>query len=125
MVRRCFALNRDLGRLHALAPQIKENCRRRNQAHMGSPGLMLICAEIGMLPEARAIFQSARSRGIAAPYAGDDMYVTYLVCFARRPAAALADAGHAESLYQLLRPLWTTKPQTILPLCASAPPTFI
>jgi len=96
-----FALNRDLGRLHALAPQIKEIAAGATR-RIWEPGLMLICAEIGMLPEARAIFKRLVARDCSA-IRRDDMYVTYLV-FCAETCCALADAGHAESLYQLLRP---------------------
>ncbi len=96
-----FALNRDLGRLHALAPQIKEIAAGATR-RIWEPGLMLICAEIGMLPEARAIFNRLVARDCCA-IRRDDMYVTYLV-FCAETCCALADAGHAESLYQLLRP---------------------
>jgi hypothetical protein len=51
-----FALNRDLGRLHSLAPQIKEIAASTTR-RMWEPGLMLICAEIGSLAEARSIFE--------------------------------------------------------------------
>jgi DNA-binding CsgD family transcriptional regulator/tetratricopeptide (TPR) repeat protein len=96
-----FALNRDLGRLHALAPQIKQIAAGATR-RIWEPGLMLICAEIGMLPEARAIFNRLVARDCCA-IRRDDMYVTYLV-FCAETCCALADAGHAESLYQLLRP---------------------
>src|SRR5260370_21695148 len=96
-----FALNRDLGRLHALAPQIKEIAAGATR-RIWEPGLMLICAEIAMLPEARAIFNRLVARDCCA-IRRDDMYVTYLV-FCAETCCALADAGHAELLYQILRP---------------------
>jgi DNA-binding CsgD family transcriptional regulator len=96
-----FALNRDLGRLHALAPQIKKiaaNPTRR----MWEPGLMLICAEIGLLDEARGIFERLVERNCCA-IRHDDMYVTCLV-FCAETCCALADAHRATSIYQLLLP---------------------
>ena len=96
-----FALNRDLGRLDALAPQIKKiaaNPTRR----MWEPGLMLICAEIGLLCEARAIFERLVEQNCCA-IRHDDMYVTCLV-FCAETCCALADAPRAASLYQLLLP---------------------
>ena len=96
-----FALNRDLGRLHALAPQIKAMVSGAGK-RMWEPGLMLILAEIGLLPEARAIFERLVERDYRA-IRRDDMYLTCLV-FCAETCCALGDAGRAESLYQLLRP---------------------
>jgi predicted ATPase/DNA-binding CsgD family transcriptional regulator len=96
-----FALNRDLGRLHAMAPQIKAiaaNPTRR----MWEPGLMLICAEIGLLCEARRIFERLVEQNCCA-IRHDDMYVTCLV-FCAETCCALADAQRAKPLYQLLLP---------------------
>ena len=94
-----FALNRDLGRLHGLAPQIKE-IAAATARRMWEPGLMLICADTGLLPEARRIFDRLAERDCRA-LGRDDMYVTGLV-FCAETCCALADAQRAESLYQLL-----------------------
>jgi DNA-binding CsgD family transcriptional regulator/tetratricopeptide (TPR) repeat protein len=96
-----FALNRDLGRLHALAPQVKQ-IAASGTTRMWKPGLMLICAEIGLLSEARSIFDRLVVRDCCA-IGRDDMYVACLV-FCAQTCCALADAGRAESLYQLLLP---------------------
>ena len=96
-----FALNRDLGRLHTLAPQIKEIAASAAK-RMWEPGLMLMCAEIGLLPEARGIFDRLAEQDFRA-ICQDDMYVTCLV-FCAQTCCILADAARAESLYQLLRP---------------------
>ncbi len=96
-----FALNRDLGRLHALAPQIKEMAASATK-RMWEPGLMLICAEIGLLPEARGIFDRLVDQDCRA-IPRDDMYLTYLV-FCAETCCILGHAAAAESLYQLLRP---------------------
>ncbi len=96
-----FALNRDLGRLHALAPQIKEMADSAMK-RMWEPGLMLICAEIGLLPEARGILDRLIELDGCA-IRRDDMYMTCLV-FCAETCCALADAGRAESLYRLLLP---------------------
>jgi predicted ATPase/DNA-binding CsgD family transcriptional regulator len=96
-----FALNRDLGRLHTLAPRIKEIVTSATR-RMWEPGLMLICAEIGLLPEARAIFDRLVERDCRA-IRRDDMYMTCLV-FCAETCCALADTCRAESLYRLLRP---------------------
>lgn len=96
-----FALNRDLGRLHAMAPQIKAIATSATK-RMWEPGLMLICAEIGLLPEARGIFERLVERNYCA-ISRDDMYMTCLV-FCTETCCALADADRAKSLYQLLLP---------------------
>jgi DNA-binding CsgD family transcriptional regulator len=96
-----FALNRDLGRLHAVAPQIKEMTMSATK-RMWEPGLMLICAEIGFLPEARVIFERLVEQGCRA-IPRDDMYLTYLV-FCAETCCVLGNAVAAESLYQILRP---------------------
>jgi DNA-binding CsgD family transcriptional regulator/tetratricopeptide (TPR) repeat protein len=96
-----FALNRDRGRLHTLAPQIREMaaCTAKR---MWEPGLMLICAEIGLLAEARAIFERLVGRECRA-IRHDDMYTTCLV-FCAETCCTLADSCRAELLYQLLLP---------------------
>lgn len=96
-----FALNRDLGRLHTLAPQIKEMAASATM-RMWEPGLMLIYAEIGLLPEARRIFERLVDQECAA-VGKDDMYVACLV-FCAQTCCALADTRRAESLYRLLLP---------------------
>jgi predicted ATPase/DNA-binding CsgD family transcriptional regulator len=96
-----FALNRDLGRLHTVAPQIKELAAIATK-RIWEPGLMLICAEIGLLSEARAIFDRLVERHCCA-IRRDEMYVACLV-FCAETCCALADAGRAEALYQLLHP---------------------
>jgi DNA-binding CsgD family transcriptional regulator len=69
---------------------------------MWPPGLMLICAEIGLLAEARGIFERLVARECCA-IRRDDMYTTCLV-FCAETCCVLGDASHAESLYALLRP---------------------
>jgi len=96
-----FALNRDLGRLHALAPQVKEMAASATQ-RVWEPGLMLICAELGLLPEARGIFDRLVDQDCRA-IPRDDMYLTYLV-FCAETCCILGHAAAAELLYQLLRP---------------------
>jgi DNA-binding CsgD family transcriptional regulator/tetratricopeptide (TPR) repeat protein len=96
-----FALNRDLGRLHNLVPMIKELAAAPTM-RMWPPGLMLICAEIGLLAEARGIFERLVERECCA-IRRDDMYTTCLV-FCAETCCALGDARVAESLYRLLRP---------------------
>jgi DNA-binding CsgD family transcriptional regulator len=96
-----FALNRDLGRLHALAPQIKEIAASAT-LRTWEPGLMMMCAEIGMLDEARRSFEPLAAQEFRA-ISRDDMYVTGLV-FCAETCCTLADAERAVTLYHLLRP---------------------
>ena len=96
-----FALNRDLGRLHSLAPQIKEIATSGSQ-RMWEPGLMLICGEIGLLPQARAIFERLVDQDCRA-IRRDDMFLACLV-FCAQTCCALDDAPRAEAIYRLLRP---------------------
>jgi len=96
-----FTLNRDLGRLHTLAPQIKEMAASASR-RMWEPGLMLMFAEIGLPSEARSIFERLVARDCYAIRL-DDMYATCLV-FCAETCCSLADADRAKSLYHLLLP---------------------
>lgn len=114
-----FALNRDLGRLHTLAPQIKEIAASATK-RMWEPGLMLLYAEVGLLSQASEIFHQLTERDCHA-IRRDDMYLTCLV-FCAQTCCALADASGAESLYPLLRPygLQTANHPTAVCLGATA-----
>lgn len=96
-----FALNRDLGRLHALAPHVKK-IAMGSTLRIWEPGLMLMCAEIGMLAEARRIFERLAEADFRA-ISRDDMYVTCLV-FCAETCCILEDSNRAAALYQMLRP---------------------
>jgi tetratricopeptide (TPR) repeat protein len=96
-----FALNRDLGRLGALVPELRKIVACAD-AHVWQPGLMLMLAETGALAEARRMFEGVAERGFCA-IERDDMYVTGLV-FCAETCVALADAERASTLYQLLLP---------------------
>ncbi len=96
-----FSLNRDLGRLHALAPHLKE-IAASGIRRMWEPGLMLMCAELGLLVEARAIFERMIERGSHA-ISRDDMYVTSLV-FCAQTCCALGNISAAAQLYERLSP---------------------
>jgi DNA-binding CsgD family transcriptional regulator len=63
---------------------------------------MLLCAEIGMLAEARRIFERIAGQNFRA-ISRDDMYVTCLV-FCAETCCMLEDGDRAAALYQLLRP---------------------
>lgn len=96
-----FALNRELGRLQCLTPQVKAMAAS-GAGGIWEPGLMLICAEIGLLSEARCIFERLFA-GNGRALQRDDMYLTRLV-FCAEACCALADVARSQSLYQLLRP---------------------
>lgn len=96
-----FALQRDLGRLPALALQIKQVAATLGQ-RVWEPGLMLMCAETGMLEEARGMFAEIAKQNFSG-VCRDDMYVTCLV-FCAETCCVLADAERAVMLYELLRP---------------------
>jgi DNA-binding CsgD family transcriptional regulator/tetratricopeptide (TPR) repeat protein len=96
-----FALNRDLGRLHGLAPRVRDIVSSAS-TRMWEPGLMLLCGEIGLLCEAREIFNRLVEDDCRA-ICRDDMYVACLV-FCAETCCALGDTERAESLYQLLAP---------------------
>ena len=96
-----FALNRDLGRLPALAPHV-ERAAGSTGRRLWEPGLMLMCTEIGMLDEARRIFNRIAAQDFRA-VCQDEMYVTCLV-FCAETCCALTDAERAVTLYELLRP---------------------
>ena len=87
-----FALNRDLGRLHAMAPQIKEIANSANK-RMWEPGLMLMCAEIGLLTEAQAILERLVGNNFCA-ISWDDMYMTFMV-FCAQTCCVLGDVERA------------------------------
>jgi DNA-binding CsgD family transcriptional regulator/tetratricopeptide (TPR) repeat protein len=97
-----FTLNRDLGRLHALGPQLRREIAEKAATRVWEPGLMLICSELGLLSEARDILNRLVERDCCA-IPRDDMYVTCLV-FCAETCFALADAARAESLYPRLLP---------------------
>lgn len=63
---------------------------------------MLICADIGLRDEARAIFQRLVECGCRA-ISRDDMYVTCLL-FCAQTCFALSDAAGAQLLYERLHP---------------------
>ena len=96
-----FALNRDLGRLQALAPEIRKIVANPT-GRVWAPGLMLLCAETGLLSEARRIFERFADQDFRAIRC-DDMYSTCLV-FCAETCCVLVDAVRAATLFQLLLP---------------------
>ncbi len=96
-----FMLNRDRGRLASLAPVVRAFAESRAE-RAWKPGLMLMCAEVGLLDQARSLFEQFASRRFAQ-LARDDMFVANLV-YCAETCCVLGDRAHAEVLYGLLLP---------------------
>ncbi len=96
-----FALNRELGRLDALEPLVREFAN--TEVHRAwAPGLMLICAELGLTERARELFEPAvgdRLRELPR----DDLYVVQLAHYTLT-CCLLGDAARAPALYEMLLP---------------------
>lgn len=96
-----FALNRDLGRLPALRAAV-EHFARDNIGRAWLPGLILTCVEVGLIDEARRVFERvARTDFAAIPQ--DDMFETCLI-YCAETCHALDDSAAAAKLYELLAP---------------------
>jgi DNA-binding CsgD family transcriptional regulator len=96
-----FALNRDLGRLRTLQPMV-ERFVRDGGGNAWLPGLMLMCAELGMHGEARDGFTRLAECEFAS-IPRDDMFVTCLV-YCAETCFRLGDSERAATLYALLEP---------------------
>ncbi len=96
-----FMLNRELGRLPAMAPLIRrmvEDPRSR----FWEPGLMLMCSEAGLEEEARVrLDELSADRFGSVPR--DDLWVTCIV-FCAEACADLEVGGQSAVLYDLLLP---------------------
>jgi DNA-binding CsgD family transcriptional regulator len=96
-----FMLNRELGRLPAMAPLIRRMLENPH-SRLWEPGLMLMCCEAGLLKEARASFESLsvdRFSGVPR----DDLWVTCMI-FCAEACVQLDAREHAGVLYELLLP---------------------
>ncbi len=96
-----FVLNRDLGRLQAMAPLIRRMIEESGPK-LWAPGLMLICCEVGLLDEARRKLGELSRDGFAR-IVHDDMWLTCMV-FCAETSARLGEAECAATLYDLLLP---------------------
>ena len=76
-----FALNRELGELTGLAPALRQLVAQPVST-VWQPGLMFMCAEVGMRDEARGIFEKFAQQNFAT-LCKDEMYVTCLVVLRR------------------------------------------
>ncbi len=96
-----FVLNRDLGRLRALQPTVRDFVRN-GAANAWIPGLMLICAELGMNEDARRWFERLAQDDFRT-IPRDDMFLTCLV-YCAETCYRLGDRQRAAVLYSLLLP---------------------
>ena len=95
-----FALNRDLGRLREFEPFVRRVAA--SDEKVWTPGLMLLCSELGLLDDARRQFERVAA-GDFAMLAQDEMYVACLV-FCAETCCRLGDAQRAAQLYVRLLP---------------------
>ena len=96
-----FVLNRDLGRLRALEPIVRQLTTVRG-SRTWAPGLIVMCAELGLVGEARDLLDELARDGFAG-VPKDDMFTASLV-FTAEACCKLGDAERARTLYALLLP---------------------
>jgi len=96
-----FALNRDLGRLGELKPIVRQFAKPGGP-RAWTPALLVICAELGMLDEAREALGRFAQEGFLEA-AGDDLYETRLV-YCAEACWRLGDAERAANIYERLLP---------------------
>jgi DNA-binding CsgD family transcriptional regulator/tetratricopeptide (TPR) repeat protein len=96
-----FVLNRDLGRLRMLEPLVRKlTCTGAKPSW--PPGLMMMCAEVGLLAEAQQKLDRLASRDFGS-IPNDEMYVTCLV-FCAETCHKLGDKTKAAGVYRRLLP---------------------
>jgi len=96
-----FTLNRDLGRLGATRAAV-EQFVAGGAANAWLPGLMLTCAELGMLSESQRFLDQVSAHDFDK-IPRDDMFVACLV-YCAETCYRLRDVSHASALYALLAP---------------------
>ena len=98
-----FTLRRHQGRLHELAPVLKQFlAASQGQAATWRPGLAVLHAELGSRDEAREVVDSLAA-GHFAVIAHDAIRIASLAYLAE-VCAWLGDTARAATLYQLIRP---------------------
>lgn len=95
-----FVLHRDRGHLLSLEPIVR-GIVENGSFRAWRPGLMLICAEIGLLAEARLELERLAADDFAFPK--DEMYVACLV-FSAETCCRLSETRCAAKLYERLEP---------------------
>jgi DNA-binding CsgD family transcriptional regulator/tetratricopeptide (TPR) repeat protein len=96
-----FQLNRELGKLAELAPIVRVIADKRSPRSW-KPGLMLMCAEIGLREHAASLFEELAADRFAR-LKRDDMFVPNLVYYTET-CCALDRPAEARALYELLSP---------------------
>jgi DNA-binding CsgD family transcriptional regulator len=96
-----FVLNRDLGRLRAMAPVVRRMIDDP-QSNLWTPGLMMMCCEVGLLDQARLTFDKLAVDDFSS-VSRDDLWVIS-IAFCAETCAQLEDTDRALSLYDLLLP---------------------
>jgi len=96
-----FMLNRELGRLQAMAPLVRRLIEE-GRLRMWAPGLMAMCTEVGLLDHARATLDSLAADDFAQ-IPRDDMWLAS-IAFCAETCARLKDVDRAGRLYSLLLP---------------------
>jgi class 3 adenylate cyclase/DNA-binding CsgD family transcriptional regulator/tetratricopeptide (TPR) repeat protein len=96
-----FMLNRELGRLPMVQGALKRMLEKDNNA-VWAPGLLATYTELGMLDEAREIFEQLAANDFR-PLGEGELFLTCLV-YMIDACVELNDAGRAAALYQRLVP---------------------
>lgn len=96
-----FALNRELGRLPALAPLLQRMAADQEQK-LWPPGYMLMCCEAGLDDAARRTFETMAADSFSA-ISRDDLWLACIV-FCAETCAHLGDVARAGVLFELLQP---------------------
>jgi tetratricopeptide (TPR) repeat protein len=97
-----FTFRREQGRLREIAPVVRHFLREQGEAAAWRPGLALIYADLGLMDEARAEFETLAADDFAA-VARDALWQTCLAYLAE-VCAALGDTARAARLYEFLLP---------------------
>ena len=96
-----FLLNRELGRLRAMAPLMRQVIED-GRANLWAPGLMIMCCEVDLLDQARAVFEDLAANGFA-DLPRDDMWLVSVV-YCAEACVRLRDVDRATQLHSLLLP---------------------
>ena len=97
-----FTLRCEQGRLQELAPAVRAFAATVPAADAWRPGLALLCAEIGLLDDARRVFELLAADDFAV--VRDDALRSANLAYLARVCARLGDRPRAERLYALLLP---------------------
>lgn len=96
-----FVLNRDLGRLRTLEPIVRRFASAGSE-HTWAPGLLIFCAELGLVDDARRVLERLATDEFGG-VPRDDTQLASLV-FCAEACCKLGDAQRARILYDRLAP---------------------